>query len=109
MMLLLSLSIDVIVVVVVVVVPAAVSFSRFLLSFIAFRNRYGVVAVRGAEVYELADEEGHLLNDPATQKERVSPRWQYTSLYIWFNLYILNTPLATRRAVTGPTASRRLF
>lgn len=34
--------------------------------------RFGVVAVRGAEVYELADEEGHLLNDPATQKERVS-------------------------------------
>lgn len=36
--------------------------------------RYGVVAVRGAEVYELADEEGNLLNDPATQKERVSNR-----------------------------------
>lgn len=32
-----------------------------------------MVAVRGAEVYELADEEGNLLNDPATQKERVSP------------------------------------
>lgn len=35
------------------------------------RFRYGVVSVRGAEVYELADEEGNLLNDPATQKERV--------------------------------------
>lgn len=37
-----------------------------------FGDRYGVVAVRGAEVYEMADEEGNLLNDPATQKERVS-------------------------------------
>lgn len=33
-----------------------------------------MVSVRGAEVYELADEEGNLLNDPATQKERVSRR-----------------------------------
>lgn len=40
--------------------------------------RYGVVSVRGAEVYELADEEGNLLNDPATQKERVSHSLRYS-------------------------------
>ena len=45
-----------------------------ILAILAIFTRYGVVAVRGAEVYELADEEGHLLNDPATQKERVSLR-----------------------------------
>lgn len=39
-----------------------------------------MVAVRGAEVYELADEEGHLLNDPATQKERVSGKVFFCAL-----------------------------
>lgn len=98
MMLLLSLSIDDIVVVVVVVRPAAVFF--FVCFFVVFRNRYGVVAVRGAEVYELADEEGHLLNDPATQKERVSPRGQYIYIPgINLNLYYILCTSHTR-AVT---------
>ena len=46
-------------------------------------GRYGVVAVRGAEVYELADEDGNLLNDPAAEKERVSVRARYSLLSPW--------------------------
>lgn len=42
-----------------------------LTAYVGWWDRYGVVAVRGAEVYELADEEGNLLNDPAAEKERV--------------------------------------
>lgn len=47
-------------------------------------NRYGVVAVRGAEVYELADEEGNLLNDPAAEKERVRARHSAADIFGWY-------------------------
>ena len=59
---------------VVEVIAVSFPFPFLFLAILAIFTRYGVVAVRGAEVYELADEEGHLLNDPATQKERVSLR-----------------------------------